>query len=67
MFAWVFPAISTSLTVGFFVLMSKGSGWLFRPAIGRYGSISFVVAFGILLFIGAGVWAYGRLSRCTST
>lgn len=66
-FAWVFPAASTLLTVSFFVLMAQGSGWLFRPAIGRYGSVSILIAFGILLFIAAGVWTYGRLSRCTST
>ncbi len=66
-FAWVFPVLSTLLTVSYFLLMAHGSGWLFRPAIGRHGSFSFLIAFAILIFIGAGVWTYGRLSRCTST
>ena len=66
-FAWVFPTTSTALTAGYFLLMAQGSGWLFRPAIGHYGSVSIVIAFGILIFIAAGVWTDGRLSRCTST
>lgn len=60
--AWLLPALSILFTLTFFVAMTSGSAWVSRVAFGRYGSLAIVVALGILAFIGASIWWFGRVS-----
>jgi hypothetical protein len=58
----LYPLLSTVLTLSFFMAMALRADWISQPAIGRYGSVSFVVAVVILVAVALGVWSYGRLA-----